>query len=120
VVEDVHGGTQRLPGGQLGRLVAYAPHERAEALLVAVEEGVLLAGEVVAERAARDVGRVGDGLDGDVVEAVFEGEPERCLVNRLAGLGLLALTQPWRAAHDGKKSTRREYMPSAQSFPMCM
>lgn len=56
-----------------------------------VEGGVLLAAEVAAEGAARDVGAVGDGLHGDGPQTPLQHEPDGRGGERFPGLPGLAL-----------------------------
>src|SRR5690606_38927816 len=57
-------------------------------------ECVLLGGEVVEERARRDVGGGRDLVDRDVVHAPLGHQPQRGVLQRAAGGALLALAQP--------------------------
>lgn len=62
-------------------------------LLLAVEEGVLLVGEVVGERPAGDSGRVRHRLDRHLVEAVLHRQAQSRLVHGLPGGFLLAFPE---------------------------
>jgi hypothetical protein len=85
------GAAQCGPRRLVGRPRVHERHQPLGELAVGVEEGLLLAGEVVRERAPGHRRRVGDRLDRDVVDAVLDGQPQRGLVQRLPGGGLLAL-----------------------------
>src|SRR3954447_2208548 len=80
--------------------------EQSHSDLVAVEEGLFLAGEVVGEGASGDRGRVGDGLDRHAVGPHVGREAEGGLVQCLPGGRLLALAQPARYLH-GPNATPR-------------
>lgn len=88
VRQDAKGGDRR---------VATATGECASQELLhvigAIEEEVFLAGEVVEHGRLRDVGRGGDIVDGDAVEAAFNEEPGGGVGDELARCALLALAQ---------------------------
>ena len=67
--------------------------EGGPALLAAVQDEVLLGGEVVEDRLLRDVGGAGDVGDGHGVEPMLDEQRHRGLRDRLARLALLALAQ---------------------------
>jgi hypothetical protein len=58
------------------------------------EQGLLLGGEVVEERAGGHVGGVADVLHRHLVEAPFGDQPQGRVLQRLAGRLLLALAPP--------------------------
>ena len=68
--------------------------QQLEALGVVGEQRVFLGVEVAEEGAGRDVGRGGDLLDRDVLEAPLGGEAQRGVGDLLAGAELVALAQP--------------------------
>ena len=76
--------------------------ERGAALLAAVQDEVLLGGEVVEDRLLRDVGGAGHVGDGHRVEPARDEQRHRRLRDRLARLALLALAQSFgRGRHRG-------------------
>ena len=80
--------------------------ERGAALLAAVQDEVLLGGEVVEDRLLGDVGGARDVGDGHRVEAARDEQRHRRLRDRLARLALLALAQSFgRGRHRGRSLT---------------
>jgi hypothetical protein len=69
---------------------------------VEAEDGVVLGGEVVEERARGDVGPRGDVVHRHPVQPALGHEPQRRLVEREPGSQLLALPQPVR--HEQRSS----------------
>ena len=79
-------------GGAVG-LVADEREQRRFDLLLAVEEHLLLGGEIVEDGLARHVGSGGDIVDGHRGEAAITEEVGRRLGDRGAGLAFLGLSK---------------------------
>ncbi len=97
--EPGHRRAQRRPGALLGGPLAHRPYQLPDLLLLAVQQSVLLAREVVGERSAGDPGRVGHRLHRQLVEAVLDGQPQGRFVHGLPGGFLLAFPQSHSALH---------------------
>jgi hypothetical protein len=93
---------ERNPGRFADRPGQHQVEEESHARGVAVQQRLFLVGEVVGEGAPGHACGVGDRLAGDPVDAALEGEPHGCLVQRLAGGGLLLVPH---ADHDGHRGT---------------
>jgi hypothetical protein len=78
-----------------GRPLHHQPVDGGRVLGGVAEQGLLLGGEVVEERAGGHVGRLTDVLHRHLVEAPFGDQPQCRILQRLAGGELLALPPPW-------------------------
>lgn len=84
----LEGTNWRLPAAVGNRLAHQFPH-----FILAIEDQILLAAEVVEHRLPGDIGLIGDVCDGHLVEAVFD-EQARCdLGDRLTRHFLLAVAE---------------------------
>ena len=94
-----HGFGDRRPQRLVGRTLPQRGDAAPHALGLAIRERLVLAREVIAERAQRNARQAGDRLTGDVVDAALEHQLQCGVAERPAGVELLALAKPQRGDH---------------------